>query len=78
MSSLFAPIFTAVFDLAGGRPIFPADVAPPVPVIVGIGAVGLVAIGLFIAAVVLASVFVLRRIRRDSSSAQDESPGQDE
>ena len=72
MISKFTRFGAVVTGLASSRPILPADVAPPVPALLGIGAVGLVVIGLFIVAVVLISVWVLRRIRQDSSSDQDE------
>jgi hypothetical protein len=72
MTSLFIYLSAVLSGPAGGRPVFPADIAPPVPALLGIGAVALVVIGLVIVAIVVLSLWVLRRIKQDSAPEQDD------
>lgn len=72
MTNLFAQFACALSFLVGARPGFPVDVAPPVPFLLGGAAVALVVIGVVVLVVVLLSIRVLRRIRQDNTTDQEE------
>lgn len=72
MTNIFTRFACALTFLAGARPGFPADVAPPVPFLVGGAVVALVVIGVVVLAVVLISIWVLRRIRQENTKEKEQ------
>jgi hypothetical protein len=72
MTNLFPPFACALAFLSGARPGFPADVAPPVPFLLGGAAVALVVIGVVVLVIVLVSIRVLRRIRQENTNDQEQ------
>lgn len=72
MFNLLTQLSVHLFNLGGARPGFPADVAPPVPYLIGGAAVVLLVIGVIVLLIVLISIRVLRRIKQENAPDQEE------
>lgn len=72
MTSFFAQLGALVSSLAGARPDLPADVAPPVPLLLGGTAVVLIVVGIIVLLIVLVAIRALRRIRQENTPDQED------
>lgn len=72
MISFLTQLGAQLSNLGGARPGFPADVAPPVPFLLGGAAVVLIVIGIIVLLIVVISIRMLRRIKQDNATDQDD------